>query len=61
VQELKSTVAKEEATIAQLTATVAQQQKDFAARLKEQDLKIRRVSDRVELNNPAPRTVSNDR
>ncbi len=54
-------MAKEEATIAQLTATVAQQQKDFAARLKEQDLKIRRVSDRVELNNPAPRTVSNDR
>jgi predicted ribosome quality control (RQC) complex YloA/Tae2 family protein len=60
VQELKSTVAKQEATIAQqqkdFQATAAQQQKEIKA------LKtgLQKVSDQVELNKPAPRTVENN-
>jgi hypothetical protein len=30
------------------------------ARLKEQDAKIQKVSDKVELNRPAPQTVENN-
>jgi uncharacterized coiled-coil protein SlyX len=52
IRELKSTVARQE-------AMMAQQQKDFTARLKEQDAKIQKVSDRVELSKSAPRTVDN--
>jgi uncharacterized coiled-coil protein SlyX len=66
VQELKSTAAKQETTISELKstvarqeATIAQQQKDFTARLKEQDAKIQKVSDKVELSKPAPQTVNN--
>jgi uncharacterized coiled-coil protein SlyX len=56
VQELKSTVAKQEAII-------AQQQKGMeavAARLDEQDSKIQKVSDKVELSKPAPQMVGNN-
>jgi len=57
VQELKSIVAKQEASIAQLTATVARQQQDFAARLKLQDQKIQKVSDQIGLDRPEPKMV----
>ena len=56
VQELKSTVAKQEAII-------AQQQKGMeavTARLEEQDSKIQKVSAQLELSKPAPRTVGNN-
>jgi hypothetical protein len=36
------------------------QQKDFTARLKEQDAKIQMVNAKVELSKPAPRTVENN-
>jgi len=55
VQELKSTLAKQEATI-------AQQQKGMevlAARFKEQESKIQKVSDQLELSKPAPQMVDN--
>jgi uncharacterized coiled-coil protein SlyX len=63
VQELKSTVAKQEATIAQIKSTVAQQQQGmevFAARFKEQESKIQKVSDQLELSKPAPQMVDNN-
>jgi uncharacterized coiled-coil protein SlyX len=56
VQELKSIVAKQEATI-------AQQQKGMevmAASLKAQAAKIQKVSDRVELKQPVPQMAVND-
>ena len=55
VQELKSTAARQ-------AALIAQQQKEMetvVARLKEQDSKIQRVSDHVEMSKPAPRMVLN--
>jgi uncharacterized coiled-coil protein SlyX len=55
VEELNSRLAKQEATI-------AQQQKAMeavTARLDTQDSKIQKVSDKVELNKPAPQTVNN--
>jgi len=67
VQELKSTVAKQEATIVQqqkdFRATAAQQQneiKALAATVKEQAAQIQKVSAQVELSKPAPRTVLNN-
>src|SRR5258708_25782137 len=67
VQQLKSTVAKQEATIAQqqkdFRATAAQQQneiKALAATVKDQAAQIQRVSAQVELSKPAPRTVLNN-
>src|SRR5205807_10509952 len=57
VDELKSTVAKQEAII-------AQQQKRmeiFAARLEKQDSRIQKVSDYVELSKTAPQMARNDR
>jgi hypothetical protein len=60
VQELKSTVAKQEATI-------AQQQKDFQATAAHQQKQIealtaglQKVSAQVEMSKPAPRTVANN-
>ena len=56
VQELKSIVARQEATI-------AQQQKGMevmAVSLKEQAAKIQKVSDRVELKQPGPQMAAND-
>jgi uncharacterized coiled-coil protein SlyX len=56
VQELKSTVAKQDAII-------AQQQKGMevlTASLKEQAAQIQKVSAQIELSKPAPRTVVNN-
>ena len=39
---------------------IAQQQKDFTARLKEQDVKIQKVNDKVESSKPALRTMQNN-
>ena len=51
---------KEHRKVEELEAKLAHQQKDFTARLEEQDAKIQKVSDQVELNKPAPRTVDNN-
>jgi hypothetical protein len=53
ITELKSTVAKQEKAF---EATIAQ----LAARLKEQDSKIQKVSDQVEASKAAPRVVLNN-
>jgi len=53
------TVQEQQATITQLMTTVARQQKEFTARLKEQDSKIQKVSDQIEMNKPGPQTVDN--
>jgi len=56
VQELKSTVAKQEAII-------AHQQKGMeavTARLEEQDSKIQKMSDQLELTKPAPQMAVNN-
>jgi uncharacterized coiled-coil protein SlyX len=53
-------VEEQEATISELKSTVAQQQKGMealAASVKEQALKIQKVSTQIELNKPAPRVV----
>jgi hypothetical protein len=67
VQELKSTVAKQEATISQqkkdFQAIATQQQKEIealTASLKEQASQIQKVSDQVELNKAASQVVLND-
>jgi Chaperone of endosialidase len=65
-------VEEQQAAIAQLKSVVAQQQKEFQAaiaeqreqfeaRLQQQDAKIQRVKDRIELTNPAPRIAASDR
>jgi Chaperone of endosialidase len=66
VQELKSTVAKQEATIAQqrkdFEANTAQQQKEIqavTASLKEQASQIQKVSAQIEAIKPAPQVVNN--
>jgi hypothetical protein len=51
---------KEHRKVEELEAIVAQQQKDFAARLKEQDSKIQKVSAQLEVSKPAPQTVFNN-
>jgi hypothetical protein len=51
---------KQHRKVEELEAKLAQQQKEFTARLKEQDSKIQNVSDKVELGKPAPRTVENN-
>ena len=56
-------VDQQEATIAQLKATVAQQQKGMdllTASVKEQVLKIQKVSDQLEVRRPAPQLVKNN-
>jgi hypothetical protein len=53
VQELKSIVARQEATI-------AQQQKIFTERLKEQDAKIQAVNERLERSKAAPQMVADN-
>jgi hypothetical protein len=65
VQGLKSTVARQEATISQqkqeFQATVAQQQKEIealTASLKEQASQIQKVSAQLEVSRPAPQTAS---
>ena len=69
VEEQDHRLQEQEATIAQLKAAAAKQEAVNAeqrkgmeivmAHLKEQDAKIQKVSDKVELNRPAPRTVNN--
>ena len=56
-------VDEQDATISQLKSTVSQQQKGMealAASVKEQALKIQKVSTQIELNKPAPRVVFKD-
>jgi len=67
VQELKSTAAKQEATIAQqqrdFRATAAQQQEEIqalTASLKKQASQIQKVSAQLEIIKPAPQTVLNN-
>src|SRR5205823_3326610 len=70
VEEQDHKLQEQEATIAQLKAAAAKQEAVNAgqrkgmeivtARLKEQDAKIQKVSDKVELSKPAPRTVGNN-
>ena len=60
VEEQEAAITKLNSTVAKQEATIAQQQKDFTARLKEQDSRIQAVSDKVELNKPAPRTVESN-
>ncbi len=69
VQELEATVAKQEASIADLKRTVANQEgtiaqqqngiEALAAHLREQDLKIQRVTAQFELGKPELRAVLN--
>jgi hypothetical protein len=47
---------EQQATITDLKAEIA----TLAAMVKEQDAKIERVNDKVELSKPAPQTVLND-
>src|SRR5213595_2908865 len=57
------TVQEQEATISELKSTVAQQQegmKVFAATLKEQDSKIQKVTDQLEVSKPATAVVVNE-
>jgi Chaperone of endosialidase len=52
---------KEHKNVQELKATLAQQQKQIAAliaHIKEQDAKIQKVSDRLEMNNAAPQIAS---
>jgi hypothetical protein len=51
---------EQEKTIAQLKSTITQQMETVAARLKEHDAEIQRVSSQVELSNPTPQTVATD-
>ena len=51
-------VEEQQAAITELKSVVAQQQKQFEARLQQQDAKIQRVSAQLELNHPVTRTVS---
>ena len=67
VQELKSTAAKQEATIVQqqkdFRATAAQQREEIqalTASLREQALQIQKVSAQLEIIKPAPQTVLNN-
>jgi cell pole-organizing protein PopZ len=67
VQELKSTVARQEAIIAQqqkdFQSTAAQQQQEIkalTASLKEQASQIQKVSAQLEVSNAAPQTVLNN-
>jgi endosialidase-like protein len=68
IAQLKSTVTKQEEAIAQLRkdfettiAEVKRGMETVVARFKEQDAKIQRVSEQIDLSKPAPRTASNDR
>ena len=51
---------KEHRKVEELEVKLAQQQKDFTARFEEQDAKIQKVNDQIELGKPAPRTVDNN-
>jgi hypothetical protein len=57
VLELEAKLAQQQENFQR---AIAQQQKDFTARLKEQDSKIQKVSAQPELSEPAPQTVKNN-
>jgi len=65
VEELASTVAKQQATIAQqrrdLQAKIGELESTITAQLKEQAEQIQKVSAQIETSRSAPRTASNDR
>jgi len=56
VQELKSSVAKQEANTAKEEATIARQQKQIEALT----AGLQKVSAQVEMSRPAPQTVANN-
>jgi hypothetical protein len=58
ITELKSVVAQQRK---EFQAAILQQRREMEARLKQQDAKIQTVSAQIELNRPAPETVSNNR
>jgi Chaperone of endosialidase len=63
VEQLEATVAELKAAAARQGAINAQQQKGmeaFAAHVKEQDAKIQKVSDQLELRKPAPQVADNN-
>jgi uncharacterized coiled-coil protein SlyX len=63
VQEQRVTISQLNSRLAKQEAIIAQQQKGMAAvaaRLDKQDLKIQKVSDKVEMSKPAPQTVENN-
>jgi Chaperone of endosialidase len=67
ISELRCIVGKEEAAIAQqqkeLQSTAAQRQKEIqalAARLKEQEWKVEKASDQLEMSKPGPQVVDNN-
>src|SRR5438067_10446037 len=60
VDEQEATITELKLTVTKQEAAIAQQQKDFEARFNEQDAKIRKVSDQVEMSRPVPQIVIND-
>jgi hypothetical protein len=57
-------VREQESTIAQLTSRVAKQEQGIdalAAHIRDQDTKIQRVTDQIQLNEPATQLVEDDR
>jgi hypothetical protein len=50
---------KEHKKVEELEAKLAKQETDFTTRLNQLDSKIQAVNDKVELTQPAPRTVDN--
>jgi predicted ribosome quality control (RQC) complex YloA/Tae2 family protein len=52
---------KEHRKVEEQQAAIAEQREQFEARLQQQDAKIQRVKDRIELTNPAPRIAASDR
>ena len=60
IVELKSVVAQQQK---EFRAAIAEQQKEMEnviARLKQQEAKIQKVNDRIELTEPAPQVVANN-
>jgi hypothetical protein len=57
IAELKSTVGQQKK---EFQVAIAEQRKELEARLKQQDAKLQRVSDRIELGRSAPQTAGND-
>jgi hypothetical protein len=52
-------VEKLEATVSELHSALTRQQKEFAARLEQQDTKIDKVNAKIELTKPQPQVVEN--
>ena len=57
ITDLRSLVARQQK---QFEAAIAEQRKELEARLKQQDLRIQRVSDEVGLSKPAPQMAASD-